>query len=375
MAYATGDLTAAREFHENARVLSEELQNADELATSLDNLGIVAATTGDNHEAVDHFSASLEQRRRDEDQRGTAIALEHLAYALTSLGDLDRARKRPQKASHSNGNSATSKRSVKDYSNLESSRCSLATMPPPSSPIVMPSVSLKRSRTRTSRANGTLNLASATEMSGDPTLPGDLDLSSTAPIRRTRGWLRFCLHDLYARPCRTQSPGILKPRCRSWSMRCRRLDMIGARDSVALCLETLAGALLDLGNPGKAPCSLGAADAIRTETGAAVPGTRTAELDRDRQKTLEALGQDDFDLRYETGADADPIDWSPDSDSRQPNSSLIAFPRRRSTCRTCPEPLCRTGLPSHESSGFLSRITALPVRHWRALASASIRLR
>ena len=79
-------------FTNEARDLSRELDFADELASSLDNLGIVAATVGENDEAVAFFSASLEQRRLEQDQRGTAIALEHLAYALTSLGNLTDAR-------------------------------------------------------------------------------------------------------------------------------------------------------------------------------------------------------------------------------------------------------------------------------------------
>ncbi len=307
MAYATGDLTAAREFHENARVLSEELQNADELATSLDNLGIVAATTGDNQEAVDHFSASLEQRRRDEDQRGMAIALEHLAYALTSLGDLDQARETAAE-------SLALKRKLGDQQAIGQGLQQLGIIEmfagdyAAAQDSYRDAISLAEAiEDRTSQANGSLNLASATEMAGDPEAARDL--------LQTAQRLFDELEDGYGSAYTTYMLGHVERSSGNPDAALpllvdalQRLDTIGARDSVALCLETLAGTLLDLSKPGQSAMLLGAADAIRAATGAAVPGTRTAELARDRQNTLGALGQPDFDLRYETGADADPIE-------------------------------------------------------------------
>ena len=133
----------------------------------------------------------------------------------------------------------------------------------------------------TSRANGTLNLASATEMSGDNDAAKALLISAQAQFDE--------LEDGYGSAYTTYMRGHVDRKAGNPEAALpllvdalQRLDMIGARDSVALCLETLAGALLDLGRPGQSAMLFGTADAIRNETGAPVPGTRTEELERDR---------------------------------------------------------------------------------------------
>jgi hypothetical protein len=78
-----------------------------------------------------------------------------------------------------------------------------------------------------------------------------------------------------------------------------RFTEVGDRPSMALALETLAGAELDGGRPDHTAFLFGATDSIREQTGAAIPSTRVDEVQRDRAAAATVLGES----RYLTEVD------------------------------------------------------------------------
>lgn len=85
------------------------------------------------------------------------------------------------------------------------------------------------------------------------------------------------------------------------------LDM-GDTDSVALCVETLAGIMVDRSNPSDAARLLGLAKSMREQTGSSIPGTRLAEVTQDTEAARAALGEETLAVKMAEGAKLDPID-------------------------------------------------------------------
>ena len=69
MEFSVGHLEKSLALHEEARKLSADLGAADELATSMDNIGIVNVVLGSVSEGIEAFEGALEHFRAANDSR------------------------------------------------------------------------------------------------------------------------------------------------------------------------------------------------------------------------------------------------------------------------------------------------------------------
>jgi hypothetical protein len=88
----------------------------------------------------------------------------------------------------------------------------------------------------------------------------------------------------------------------------RHLSTVGDRPTMALVLETLAGVELDSGRAERAARLLGGAEALREQTGAAIPSTRVDEVQRDYAAAEKLLGAAGFAAEIERGRTHDPVE-------------------------------------------------------------------
>lgn len=89
-----GDLASARELLERSLAIKRSLDDDRLTAASVGNVGSVASYAGDYVDAYALHSESLALYERTEDQMGTAIATSNLAHAAMHLGRLDEALER-----------------------------------------------------------------------------------------------------------------------------------------------------------------------------------------------------------------------------------------------------------------------------------------
>ena len=89
MAFSTGDLDRARGLHEAARDACVAANELAELATSVDNLGIVSVVAGSIGAGIALFQEALRIYQSEGDTRGEAVVLDHLAGAYHAADELD----------------------------------------------------------------------------------------------------------------------------------------------------------------------------------------------------------------------------------------------------------------------------------------------
>ncbi len=303
--FSIGDLAQAQPLHTEAATIAANLGLSGEVARSRDNLGIIAITEGRIDEAVAAFSSALEHYRECDDIRGTAVALEHLAATRNTQGDLQQAASLAKESlalwrrlgdQQSIGHALQHLGIIEMYNGeFESARDHF-----------QEALSFAESiGDRTSHANALLNLGSATEMLGHTD-------AATHMLEEARSRYRD-LDDAYGSAYTqymlghvARSFGDPIKAVKHLRLAASALQQVGALDAVALCLETLAGCQSDLEHFDAAATLLGSANAIRDQIGVPVPGTRTAELERDFLVISTSLGPDQFEFRLQEGAQRSP---------------------------------------------------------------------
>jgi len=308
MAFSTGDLQGATAHHSAAAELSEELGLDSEHARSRDNLGIVSLTSGAIDDAIEQFESALLHYRNVEDQRGIAIALEHLAAATISKGDLEQARELAVE-------SLAERRKLGSQQLIGYSLQQLGI-------IAMYSGEYEEARGYYSQAqvlaeslddpsalaNTLLNLASATEMVGEYDAARVLLNQSLHLYKRLddAGGVGYTHYMLGHVARKSGKPDIADELL---ALGLKQLLEVGELDAVALCIETLAGVRIDLGDFETAASILGAAHKIRESTGAAIPGTRQAELGADITAVTSHLGAALYRERFQAGSQSEPLEF------------------------------------------------------------------
>ncbi len=311
MVFSLGRIDDARQLHTEAAELSKELDLGDELARSLDSLGIVEIVAGNVGLSIDYFNAALEQYRRSGNQQGVANTLSNLIASNTSAGNFAIAEELAME-------SLATWRAIGDQLAISQALLQLGVTELFSRRYVEAHDHFEQALTiaeslgdRANQANALANLGSATEMLGDLERAKALfddanriyqeleDLSRVAYLGYMRGHVARAAGE--TEEAKTLLVDALEV-----------LAAQGMRDAVALCLESLAGVLADSGDAESGARFLGSAALIREESGIPLPENRADEVAADTSAAVAILGQERFDQLAEEGRSLDPLQFALD---------------------------------------------------------------
>jgi predicted ATPase len=291
---------------ESARILDDVIgmvegtEHRRVLARALSGRGKTAEIVGELDLASDCFERALAIYRELDHERGIAVTLHSLSSVMTARGEYDQAeplaaqaldvwRKRGEMQSLAY---TLQQLGIATYYQGKYERAA---------ELYQETVAIAESLgDRLGQGNGLLNWGSALEMSGhlDASIEKYNEALPLFEAIQDTGGIGY-IHYQIGHVRRTQGD---LPEARERLLEAiRYLGAVGDRPSLALVLETLAGAELDSGRPALAAQLLGAAESLREQTGAAIPATRIDEVQRDRSAAAEALGASRFAAEIEQG--------------------------------------------------------------------------
>lgn len=339
-AYDQGDYTVARAFHEKSLEMRRELENKEGIASSLTHLGMIAHAQGDYLTAQALYEESLAICRGLGDRWGIAAALNNLgsiaeeqgnyavacslheealalrrelgdkrciATSLNNLGNLALDQSDYAAARSFHEEALALRKELRDRAGIASSLNNLGGIVLVNGDYAVARSFLEESLAlgrelgdKHSIADSLNNLGSIAHYQGDDATAQSLYEESLA-IRRELGENRgiaSALNNLgLVAYCQGQYESARALLTESLTIRRDLQDKIG----IAACLAGLSGAFRKHGEPERAACLLGAAEALRDVTGARLQPSDLEEYNRNVSDVRAALSEEIFAAAWALG--------------------------------------------------------------------------